>query len=676
MIKSMDEEASAAINAMKAGEAAVQGLPAPPAQAQAPAAQNPGAPTARAAQMRTERDAVAARAREALADPMLPPEAKAHVRQMLSELEAQEGQLEEVENQAHSMEAAMAGEDVTGIHSELSAMRRRCEAALMDPHLSAEGKAEVTKMLREVESKQAEIMGGTGVSEEAYATSASGAKDSEDPATRLSHAAMRQSDLEARALAALEDPEISEEGKEQVREMLSQIRAHASMVSQEEAALASAEEEAAAMKQEMASVETMKDELEGRVRQAMNDPDLSDEAKAEVLKMYKELREASVKKEALEEEAAEMGLTEAQINKGHEIEERARAALADPDMPEEAKAQVRQMLASLKQHENELNRTGALAAEAKAAVSAEIKAEPAVQEAPEEEAEAEADAEDVLRKSLMLEKQLMAHLGEPNLPPEAEAKIKAMLKQLQAQRLEATALEQERSKATALESKLSAALNDPDVSEENKAKVRMLLSRMHGQDMAEAPEVDYDDDFEDEAEDAEENGAPEELDAVTSKTLALEQQLMIALQDPELTEENRSKVAMMLAQLRAQRQQVAEIRRLSGNSPPQLESIAEDDEDASLAAKKAQAEEELEESQEALTAMHDLLASKQAQKAEAMEELRAARAEQAELQAEVEKIKANAKEFNLDMASSLTPQGYAENDVESEESEESEEDGG
>ena len=74
--------------------------------------------------------------------------------------------------------------------------------------------------------------------------------------------------------------------------------------------------------------------------------------------------------------------------------------------------------------------------------------------------------------------------------------------------------------------------------------------------------------------------------------------------------------------------------------------------------------------------MHDLLASKQAQKAEAMEELRAARAEQAELQAEVEKIKANAKEFNLDMASSLTPQGYAENDVESEESEESEEDGG
>ena len=220
----------------------------------------------------------------------------------------------------------------------------------------------------------------------------------------------------------------------------------------------------------------------------------------------------------------------------------------------------------------------------------------------------------------MLEKQLMAHLGEPNLPPEAEAKIKAMLKQLQAQRLEATALEQERSKATALESKLSAALNDPDVSEENKAKVRMLLSRMHGQDMAEAPEVDYDDDFEDEAEDAEENGAPEELDAVTSKTLALEQQLMIALQDPELTEENRSKVAMMLAQLRAQRQQVAEIRRLSGNSPPQLESIAEDDEDASLAAKKAQAEEELEESQEALTAMHDLLASKQAQKAEAMEE--------------------------------------------------------
>ena len=110
MIKSMDEEASAAINAMKAGEAAVQGLPAPPAQAQAPAAQNPGAPTARAAQMRTERDAVAARAREALADPMLPPEAKAHVRQMLSELEAQEGQLAEVENQAHSMEASMAGE--------------------------------------------------------------------------------------------------------------------------------------------------------------------------------------------------------------------------------------------------------------------------------------------------------------------------------------------------------------------------------------------------------------------------------------------------------------------------------------------------------------------------------------------------------------------------------------
>ena len=77
-----------------------------------------------------------------------------------------------------------------------------------------------------------------------------------------------------------------------------------------------------------------------------------------------------------------------------------------------------------------------------------------------------------------------------------------------------------------------------------------------------------------------------------------------------------------------------------------------------------------------LTAIHDLLASKQAQKAEAMEELRAARAEQAELQAEVEKIKANAKEFNLDMASSLTPQGYAENDVESEELEESEEDGG
>ena len=81
---------------------------------------------------------MAARAREALADPMLPPEAKAHVRQMLSELEAQEGQLAEVENQAHSMEASMAGEDATGIHSELSAMCRRCEAALMDPHLSAE----------------------------------------------------------------------------------------------------------------------------------------------------------------------------------------------------------------------------------------------------------------------------------------------------------------------------------------------------------------------------------------------------------------------------------------------------------------------------------------------------------------------------------------------------------
>ena len=52
---------------------------------------------------------MAARAREALADPMLPPEAKAHVRQMLSELEAQEGQLAEVENQAHSMEALTHG---------------------------------------------------------------------------------------------------------------------------------------------------------------------------------------------------------------------------------------------------------------------------------------------------------------------------------------------------------------------------------------------------------------------------------------------------------------------------------------------------------------------------------------------------------------------------------------
>ena len=34
------------------------------------------------------------------------------------------------------------------------------------------------------------------------------------------------------------------------------------------------------------------------------------------------------------------GLSDDQLSKGHEVEARARAALADPNMPEEAKAQV------------------------------------------------------------------------------------------------------------------------------------------------------------------------------------------------------------------------------------------------------------------------------------------------------------------------------------------------
>ena len=92
--------------------------------------------------------------------------------------------------------------------------------------------------------------------------------------------------------------------------------------------------------------------------------------------------------------------------------------------------------------------------------------------------EEDAGLPDVVQKSLELEKQLMAHLGEPDLAPEAESKIRAMLKQLQMQRIEAESLETERSKAMALETKLRSALDDPDVSEENKAKVRRQVRQV------------------------------------------------------------------------------------------------------------------------------------------------------------------------------------------------------
>jgi len=507
--------------------------------------------------MRQERDAVAKRAREALDDPLLPPEAKAHVQRMLEDLEAQEGQLQQVEQAAGAVEAQMS--DAGGLTAELTNMRRKCEAALMDPSLSEEGKAEVKKMLLEVTLKQEELLGATG---QATAAAMAPTATAETATAKLSAAAMRQNDLEARAMAALQDPEISEEGKVQVRTMLAQIQSHAAAVSAEEAALAEAEAEAAQMREEMASVETMKSELTDRVSAAMNDPDLSPEAKKEVMRMYAELKQASVKKAALEEQAASYGLSETQLTKGREIEMKARAALEDPNMPEEAKAQVRSMLAALKKHETELETTSAMAAQAKASLEQAVEVEEDLDEEEEEE------DDDVVTKSLELEKQLMAHLGEPDIDPQTEAKIKMMLQQLRGQRMEAEALAREKEKASVLESKLRSALADPDVTEENKSKVRELLARMDNQQEGEGeetPSEDYEEDFEEEEEEEEdeEDEAPEDLDDVTSKTMMLEKQLMIALQDPELNDENRQKVTMMLAQLRAQREQVNEIQRMA-----------------------------------------------------------------------------------------------------------------
>ena len=98
-----------------------------------------------------------------------------------------------------------------------------------------------------------------------------------------------------------------------------------------------------------------------------------------MLRMYNELKAAAEKKEALEAQvtlmqeevddeeeepepapaaaapaAAPVGLSDEQRRKGMEVEARARAALDDPEMPEEAKQQVRLMLAALHQHETEL----------------------------------------------------------------------------------------------------------------------------------------------------------------------------------------------------------------------------------------------------------------------------------------------------------------------------------
>jgi len=153
-------------------------------------------------------------------------------------------------------------------------------------------------MIREIEARMEKEIDAIDTIPSIQASKS--AQSTQSTRTKATAAASKQADLEARAMAALADPDLSDEGKAQVRTMLAQIRSQAKSMSMEEEALATATAEAEAMRQEMERMQiNLQDDLESKVVAALEDPSLSEEAKEEVYRMYMELKETAKKKDTI-----------------------------------------------------------------------------------------------------------------------------------------------------------------------------------------------------------------------------------------------------------------------------------------------------------------------------------------------------------------------------------------
>eukprot|EP00658_Telonema_sp_P-2_P018216 TRINITY_DN17149_c0_g1_i11.p1 TRINITY_DN17149_c0_g1~~TRINITY_DN17149_c0_g1_i11.p1 ORF type:complete len:1738 (-),score=641.63 TRINITY_DN17149_c0_g1_i11:58-5271(-) len=304
----------------------------PPAKRASPPQreQSPEPSEGRIEQLCGERTKVEARARAALADPNLPPEAKQEILGMLSQLKEQAAGIEVLEGHNEDLQRQS---QANVLQSDVAAMLSRCDEALLDPDLGPEDRAHILQMKTDLKARLADLDG--------VATASAGRFD------------QSREELKARAAAALADPDLRDETKAALTSMLKKILLHDAMMQEEMESLNAAEQEAAVMRTELATADQDKAALKTEVERVLADPSLSAESRARLEQTYDALvheqRQAQQQLQPKQPDEAEI-----ELGKAAAVHAKCQTLLENPMVPEEKKAEIREFLHAMTQKEEQI----------------------------------------------------------------------------------------------------------------------------------------------------------------------------------------------------------------------------------------------------------------------------------------------------------------------------------